>query len=99
YRAASPAAAPESAGPGADDTPRPRLRRQCRKARGAGQAKRVAGSIVKPEKEVDEAAAAVLIRQAVQAPVARMERVPAAQPQHQRRADRHAKAEPGAPQR
>src|SRR6266581_2240636 len=61
---------------------------------GAGQAKNVAASVVEPEKEVHELGAAVALGQSVEPQVARVETVAEVEPQHERRADRHAQAEP-----
>src|SRR2546429_1674376 len=87
------------AAPACPDTRRAANRRQCRRASPAGQAKRVAGSIVKPEEEVHEARAAAPRGERIAGDVAGMEAVAEIEPQDERRSERHAQPQSRAAER
>src|SRR5439155_3671078 len=92
-------AASVRAAPACPDSRRAANRRQCRRGSPAGQARRVAGSIVKPEEEVDEARAAAPRRERIAGNVAGVKPVPEIEPQDERRSERHAQPQSGAAER
>src|SRR5256885_1274533 len=67
------------------DTPPAPHRRQCRKGHAVGQAKSIALSIVKSEKEVHEAPRAAARRQSVEVRIVRPEAISDVEPEHERR--------------